>query len=357
MKKIALLLVVLMAVTSAAFAGGRRADDQLRIGLLMRNTNEQFLMDYATNVQALAGARGVAVNLQDALGDSGTQMDQLIMLLNQGYRYFVIIPTVPALADAMNQEIQMRGGAAAFSNTAPTTSSLRIGPHFFFASSPEFVGGQIQADLIANFFERHPERAPGQVVNMLLINGQIGHPAQVHRRAGLLAGLAARGFTLNIVAEGTANWAPDEANELMNAWIAAFSGQFNVVAAQNDGMALGAVQSMMMNGLVTADNSSGTFLTVPVLGIDATADALASMGRYELYATVLQDAIGQSTTAFDLMYQMATGAFSPGNAAGGITPATAAIDEEPANDPAILSQIYLVPFAPVDRASPIFLNF
>jgi len=186
----------------------------------------------------------------------------------------------------------------------------------------------------------------------------MGHPAQVNRRAGLLFELDSRGYTVNIVAEGTSpNWAPDQANELMSAWISSFRGQFNVVAAQNDGMALGAVQAMIENGLTKDDTSDGTRLTVPILGIDATGDAIESMRRFELYATVLQDAIGQSTTAFDVVYQVATGAYRPGNPAGGIPAATATIDEAPADDPAIIGQCYLVPFAPVDRNSDFFLNF
>jgi ABC-type sugar transport system substrate-binding protein len=137
----------------------------------------------------------------------------------------------------------------------------------------------------------------------------------------------------------------------MNAWIASFRGRFNVVAAQNDGMALGAVQSMIQNGLVKTDTSDGTRLTVPVLGIDATGDALASMSRNELYATVLQDAVGQSAAAFDVIHQVATGNYRAGNPAGGTPAATAVIDEAPANDPAIIRQCYLVPFVPVDKAS------
>ena len=357
MKKIAWIAVIILTA-SLTVTGCRRDDGQVRIALLMRNLEEQFLMDYATNVRALAAERGIALNVQDARRDAQTQLTQVETLLNQGYRHFVIIPDDGALSDQMNRMIQDRGGSAAYSNTQPTVSSLKIGPNFFFASSPEFVGGRIQGQLIADYFDANPGQAPGRILNMILINGQMGHPAQVNRRAGLLAELQTRGYTVNIVAEGTSpNWAPDQANELMDAWIAAFRGQFNVVAAQNDGMALGAVQAMIENGLVKDDTSDGTRLTVPVLGIDATGDAIASMRRYELYATVLQDAIGQSTTAFDVVYQVATGTFMPGNPAGGIPAATATIDEAPANDPDIIGQCYLVPFAPVDRNSDFFLNF
>jgi ABC-type sugar transport system substrate-binding protein len=354
-KKLALILVVLIAVSSVAFArGGQSADGgsgKPQIALLMRNMDEQFLKDYSDNVRKLAAEKGVDLNVQDARSDGATQLTQLQTLLNQGYKYFVIIPCVSELSEQMNRDIQAKGGAAAYSNIQPTVASLRVGKNFFYASSPEFVGGRYQGQLIADYFDKNPAKAPGKALNMILINGQLGHPAQVNRRAGLLAELQTRGYNVNIVAEDTANWTPDQANEKMNAWIASFRDRFNIVAAQNDGMALGAVQSMIQNGMVKNDTGDGTRLTVPVLGIDATGDAIASMKRNELYATVLQDAVGQSAAAFDVIYQMATGAYRTGNAAGGTPAATSPIDEAPANDASIIGQCYLVPFVPVDKAS------
>jgi len=356
MKKITLILVVLLVVSTMVFAGGGKQDGgsgsgKVQIALMMRNVDEQFLKDYSDNVRKLAAQYNVDLNVQDARSDQQLQLTQVQTLLNQGYKYFVIVPCISELSEQFNALIQAKGGAAAYSNIQPTVASLKVGKNFFFASSPEFVGGSYQGGLIADYFDKNPDKAPGKAVNMILINGQMGHPAQVNRRAGLLAELKNRGYTVNIIAEDTAEWAPDKANEKMNAWISSFRGRFNVVAAQNDGMALGAVQALIQNGMVKTDTSDGTRLTVPVLGIDATGDAIASMKRNELYATVLQDAVGQSAAAFDVVYQVATGAYKPGNAAGGTPAATKPIDEAPANDAAIIGQCYLVPFVPVDKAS------
>jgi len=355
MKRFLLILFVLLMASSVVFAAGggqsSGGSGKPQIALMMRNMDEQFLKDYSDNVRKLAAQYNVDLNVQDARSDGATQLTQLQTLLNQGYKYFVIIPCVSELSEQMNRDIQAKGGAAAYSNIQPTVASLKVGPNFFYASSPEFVGGRFQGQLIADYFDKNAAKAPGKALNMILINGQLGHPAQVNRRAGLLAELQTRGYNVNIIAEDTANWSPDQSNEKMNAWIASFRDRFNVVAAQNDGMALGAVQSLIQNGFVKGDASDGTKLTVPVFGIDATGDAIASMKRDELYATVLQDAVGQSAAAFDVIYQMATGAYKPGNAAGGTPAATTPIDEAPANDAAIIGQCYLVPFVPVDKAS------
>jgi ABC-type sugar transport system substrate-binding protein len=356
MKKLVLVLVTLIAVSAMVFAGGggqqsSSGSGKVQIALLMRNMDEQFLKDYSNSVRKLATEKGVELNVQDARSDGATQLTQLQTLLNQGYKYFVIVPCVSELSEQMNQLIAERGGAAAYSNIQPTQAALKVGKNFFFASSPEFVGGRYQGQLIADYFDKNPGKAPGKAVNMILILGQLGHPAQINREAGLLAELKTRGYTVNIIARDTANWTPDQSQQKMDAWIGAFKGRFNVVAAQNDGMALGAVESLIQNGFTKSDASDGTILTIPVLGIDATGEALNSMKENKLYATVLQDAIGQSAAAFDVIFQIASGTYKPGNAAGGTPAATTPIDEAPANDAATIGQCYLVPFVPVDKAS------
>jgi ABC-type sugar transport system substrate-binding protein len=161
MKRLLLIGVVLLAAVSTVFAGGGgqqggASGGQVQIALLMRNIDEQFLKDYSDNVRKLAAEKGVALNVQDARSDGATQLTQLQTLLNQGYKYFVIVPCDSELSEQMNQLIQENGGAAAYSNIQPTTEALKVGKNFFFASSPEFVGGRYQGQLIADYFDKNP---------------------------------------------------------------------------------------------------------------------------------------------------------------------------------------------------------
>ncbi|MDR0387896.1 MAG: substrate-binding domain-containing protein [Treponema sp.] len=357
MKKIALVLVVLMAASSLAFAGGggqqsgggASGSGQIQIALLMRNMNEQFLKDYAENVRKLAVEKGVALNVQDANNDMQAQLTQLDTLLNQGYKYFVVIPIDGQMSEQMNRAIAERGGAAAYSNTPPTTEALKVGKTFFFASSPELIAGKFAGQIVADYFDKNPDKAPGKVVNMIHIQGALGHPAQVNRQKGMEDELKARGYSVVKIAEDTANWTPDQAQEKMSTWIGAHRGRFNVVVAQNDGMALGAIEAMIQNGLTKDDAADGTSLAVPVIGYDATQEALNSMSQDRLYATVLQDSKAQSDVAFGIVYELASTGSVLGKTISGLAPANAVTPEYPANDAAVIQQCYLVPYVPITK--------
>ena len=349
---------LLVALLGAALAAGSAlAEPKVVIGALIRNLDDQFLNDYTANLKKSAAAKNVELKVMDAHSDMATQLDQINTLVSQGVKYFVVVPAVTEGSEQLASVIAAKKGGAAFSNTAPTVAALKMSPNLFLASSPESIAGSIQADIVDAYFKKFPNKlGPNKAINLILFLGQLGHPAQIYRTQAVLKDLEKKGYKVNVIAKDTANWQPDEAQQKMDAWLNAYKGKFNLILANNDAMALGAVESLITAKYVddpadpTKDvDGDGTFLKVPVIGVDATQVALRSMAEHKLYATVLQDAAQQATTAFDLAYTMASKGAVNGATINGIKPLDKPIEEAPANDPALVKQVYLVPFKGVTQ--------
>ena len=103
---------------------------------------------------------------------------------------------------------------------------------------------------------------------------------------------------LTIVDEQTANWSRDQAQTLMTNWISA-GKPYDAVIANNDEMAIGAIQALKAAGV--------DMKTMIVGGVDATQDALAAMQAGDLDATVFQDAAGQGKGALEAAINLAAG--------------------------------------------------
>ncbi|MEA5106022.1 MAG: substrate-binding domain-containing protein [Sphaerochaeta associata] len=108
-------------------------------------------------------------------------------------------------------------------------------------------------------------------INLILIRGQMGSAAEIGRSAAVLE--AAKAGKLNIVADGTGgdSWSLEEARKVVEAAIAA-GKDFNVIYAQNDGMAQGAVQALEAAGI-----SHGKGGKVKVIGFDFNRFALRNV--------------------------------------------------------------------------------
>ena len=103
---------------------------------------------------------------------------------------------------------------------------------------------------------------------------------------------------MTLIDEQTANWSRDEAQDLMTNWMS--SGEpFDFVLANNDEMAIGAIQAMKAAGMDMAD--------VQVGGVDASQDALLSMQAGDYDVTVFQDAFGQGSGSVDTAIALAAG--------------------------------------------------
>ena len=108
-------------------------------------------------------------------------------------------------------------------------------------------------------------------INLILIRGQMGSAAEIGRSAAVLK--AQEEGKLTIVADGTGGdtWSLEEARKVVEAAIAA-KKDFNVIYAQNDGMAQGAVQALQAAGI-----SHGKDGQVKIIGFDFNRFALRNV--------------------------------------------------------------------------------
>lgn len=107
--------------------------------------------------------------------------------------------------------------------------------------------------------------------NVVLIRGQLGSAAEIGRSAAVLS--AQQEGKLTIVADGTGgdSWSLEEARRVVEAAITA-GKDFNVIYAQNDGMAQGAVQALDAAGISHGKNGR-----VIIIGFDFNRFALRNV--------------------------------------------------------------------------------
>lgn len=105
--------------------------------------------------------------------------------------------------------------------------------------------------------------------NIIHIQGQMGTAAQVGRSGALVDMASAQGW--NIVKQQTANWNAEEAQQIVQSVIDSGTS-FNVIYAENDNMAQGAVAALDANGITHGVNGD-----VVIMGFDTNKWALQEL--------------------------------------------------------------------------------
>jgi inositol transport system substrate-binding protein len=245
------------------------------------------MVDYA------AGLDGVSMQVEDANNDVGKQLDQVKNFVAAGVDAIIVNIVDTSAGAAMTAAAGST--PLVFLNREPTNVNELPATQAFVASN-EIESGTLEAFQICNNL-----RAAGKAggARGYLMNGQLSNQAAVQRSKDVhdVIGIDMCNF-MTLIDEQTANWSRDEAQTLMTNWLSA-GEDFDFVLANNDEMAIGAIQAMKAAGIDMA--------VMQVGGVDASQDALVAMQAGDLDVTVFQDAVGQGAGSVDTAIKLANG--------------------------------------------------
>ena len=236
---------------------------------------------------------GVSLQVEDANDDIARQIDQVKNFVAAGVDG-IIVNIVDTSAGAA---VSAAAGDTplVYVNREPDNVNELPATQAFVASN-EIESGTLEAFQICRNL-----RAAGKAggAKGYLMNGQLSNQAAVQRSKDVhdVIGMDMCNF-MELIDEQTANWSRDEAQSLMTNWLSA-AEDFDFVIANNDEMAIGAIQALKAAGI--------DMDAVQVGGVDATQDALVAMKAGELDVTVFQDAFGQGRGSVDTAIAIAAG--------------------------------------------------
>ncbi|QUX93428.1 rhizopine-binding protein [Marinomonas sp. A3A] len=281
--------LILTAIASSVIATSVSAAD-LKIGVSMALFDDNFLTSLRNGIQAGAKENGVDVQIEDAKNGVGNQLNQIQNFIASGVDAIIVNPVDTDATTSISDDAQAAGIPLIYVNRQPINVDL-LPDNQAFVASDERVSGTLQTQEVC--------RLLGGKGNVVVMMGELTNQAALQRTQDIHDVLETKECSgIKVVEQQTAEWSRTEGNDLMTNWIAA-GIQFDAVIANNDEMAIGAIQALKASGRSMDD--------VVIAGIDATTDALAAMKAGELDVTVFQSAEGQGRGSVDAAMKLAKG--------------------------------------------------
>jgi inositol transport system substrate-binding protein len=266
------------------------------VGVSMALFDDNFLTVLRNGIQELAdGMEGVDVQIEDAQNDVAKQLDQINNFVASGVDAIIVNPVDTSATAAMTKAAADAGVPLVYVNRQPINVDTLPDNQAFVASN-EIESGTLEAFEICKILRA---QGKGSGARAYLMIGELSNQAAVQRTKDVhdILGTDMCNF-IELVDEQTANWSRDEAQDLMTNWLST-GESFDAVFANNDEMAIGAIQAMKAQGLDMAE--------IVVGGVDATQDALQAMAAGDLDVTVFQNAAGQGAGALGAALALAKG--------------------------------------------------
>lgn len=265
------------------------------IGVAMSLFDDNYLTVLRQNIQRHADDLGVTVQMEDAQGDIARQQSQIENFVAAGVDGIIVMLVDADSGKAMSDIAAKAGVPLVFVNMLPANMDSFPAKQAWVGSDEEQAGNLLATEIC---------KLVGGTGDTVILMGQLGTTGQRGRTKAteeVLASDACKG--MNVLDKQTANWMRTPALDLMTNWMTSGINP-KAVIANNDEMALGAIQALKSAGVSMDD--------VIIGGVDATQDALAAMKAGDLDVTVYQSAKGQGEGSLDTVLKIAKGeAFEP----------------------------------------------
>jgi inositol transport system substrate-binding protein len=199
----------------------------------------------------------------------------------------MVVPTDVSIVRPIASKANRAGIPLVIVNRVPDEKTMRKVDAYVGSESVQ--AGILQAESVVGLLDGRP-------AHVALLLGALGHEAQIERTRGNKQ-VFSKYPKIKIVAEQEGRWDRAKALQIVEDLLQAHP-EINVIVANNDEMAIGA--------LLAANKSGKTDADLIISGVDATPDALAYLGK-GLDTTVFQSAKGQGFGGAETAYKLAKG--------------------------------------------------
>lgn len=307
-KTVSLLALAALLLGLCGCAGGRETPT-IRVGVALYLQEDTFLSTVVQDLQQLGLSReaelGVKINftIADARSSQTSQNEQVDRFLQQGCDVICVNLVDRTAAAVIVDKAQSAGVPIVFFNRQPVEEDLERWDQAYYVGSKADRAGILQGQIVLEAWEKDPaalDRSGDGILQYVMLEGEPGHQDALLRTEYCIKTLTDAGVAVEKLDSNNADWVRGQATLRMQQWLEIYGGAIEVVFANNDDMALGAIDACLSAGMTEEE--------LPfIVGVDATPPALEAVAEGTLKGTVQNDAAGQAESILNLCCALAGG--------------------------------------------------
>ena len=308
-KKIAAGMLCCMCILGVNGCGQADSDNSqnVYVGVTYYDQSDIFLNElldcFKKEIQDLESEeKKISVTIQGAGGSQRTQDDQVKELIDGGCNVLcvnLVERTDPSEIIDLAREKQV---PIIFFNREPVAEDMAQWEQLYYVGAKAEESGTMQGEMAAEAIKANPQvdRNKDGKIQYVVLEGEPGHQDTIIRTENAVESLKAEGIELEKLSYGLANWNRAQAENRMSQMISQYQTKIELVLANNDEMALGAMDAY--------EKLNYTESTLPLFfGIDGTKVGLEAVRDSRLSGTVYNDKEGQAKAMAKLVEALVTG--------------------------------------------------
>ena len=275
--------------------GGGAADVKTyKVGVSIYKYDDNFMTLYREEIAAYfktleTDTVKYDVTIMDGRGDQVEQTNQVDGFIAQGVDVMIINLVQSSSADTVTQKAKAAGIPVVYINREPSTTDMQAWNKICYVGADARQSGTYQGEIIRDLPDHGDVDGDGVVRYVMLVGDPENTDAQYRTEFSIKA-LTDAGIAVDKLFEQRGDWEQSKGQELAANALAQHGAAIDVIFANNDGMAMGAIEAIK-----AANRTVGT--DIYLVGVDAIPEAIDAINAGKMTGTVLNDHIGQSHSA------------------------------------------------------------
>ena len=309
-KKLIWLLVLLTLLIASVFGCGQtvaEAPKNINVGVVVYDQNDTFLSEMLAKFKDDLKAKtpeGVTFTctVRDAANAQQTEDNAVSELLDGGCNVLCINLVDRTAPSDIIQLAKEANVPVIFFNREPVEEDLMRWDRLYYIGADAKQSGVYQGELAAEFCAAHEgvDRNRDGKIQYVVLEGQPGHQDAILRTDNAVNTMLDQGVSLDKLGYRIANWNRAQATSQVSQLIDQFGSAIELILANNDEMALGAIAAYDQKNITATD--------YPVFfGIDGTTPGLEAVVNGSMAGTVYNDQKGQADAMAALTIRLALG--------------------------------------------------
>ncbi|MFI3174840.1 MAG: galactose ABC transporter substrate-binding protein [Bacillota bacterium] len=291
--------------------------------------SDVYISSVRSAMDAELNTLGVTFNNYDGANNQAQQSDQINTAITNGANLLIVNIVETSSSDAAQAAVEIARSAdipIVFFNREVSDDVVSSYEKCAFVGTNAPEAGHMQGQMVGDFLLENYDaidlNGDGEI-SYVMFKGQEGNAeAEARTQFGVedadtiltADGKSALAFydaanSAKYLVDQDGAWSAKAATDYMDVILAQYSeandNMIEIVIANNDGMAEGAVASLQTAGYNLGDGSA---TTIPVFGVDATESAKQLIDEGKMTGTVKQDAEGMASTIATLVSNVGSGA-------------------------------------------------
>lgn len=241
------------------------------------------------------------MSIREAGGVQRTQNDQVKELIDAGCNVLCVNLVDRADPSEIIDLAREREVPIIFFNREPVAEDLQQWENLYYVGADARQSGVLQGELAAERIrtDKNIDRNKDGKIQYVVLEGEAGHQDAIIRTENAVETLKAQGIELEKLSYQIANWNRAQAENRMEQMLSEYQNQIELVLANNDDMALGAIDAY--------EKRNYTESALPVFfGIDGTDPGLEAVVNGKLAGTVYNDKEDQAEAIVRLAAALVT---------------------------------------------------